>query len=243
MQSRSSIIASFILVSLLVVGGVEFFCRSLGDALSVEKKAQLSTSTTDSIVFSAQKQQITGSEKAQKFLVTEDYSIITKRGLFGKVKPLEVPVAQLEPVSEPLQKTTMNLTLLGTISGKGDVQRAIIFDKHAKTQNLYYKGDAVGAAVIKEVQRGKIILTVGGKDEILLMEELHSGDAGINQKPLGSAFVTPLPVPKKITRVERTRAAINDADADEKEKSSGYSSRSVNSVNFQKILNKRKRNK
>ncbi|MBN4045896.1 hypothetical protein JYT94_00290 [bacterium AH-315-P11] len=39
---------------------------------------------------------------------------------------------------------------------------------------MYYKGDAVGSAIIKEVKRGEIILTVDGKDEVLLMKEPKS---------------------------------------------------------------------
>ncbi len=241
MQSRSSIIASFILVSLLVAGGVEFFCRTLGDALSVEKKVEQSVAVTGTISLPVAKPPHTGSVKAGKAQVTENYSVIAKRSLFGEVKPVEVPVQKKDPVPEALQKTTLNLTLLGTISGKGDVQRAIILDKKGKTQDIYYRGDAVGSAIIKEVKRGEVILTVGGKDEILLMEELKSGAAGdfrssaAGTKNTGPALFTPVPVPKKQTKVKKAKPAVENG---EEKKPSGYLSRRMN---FQEILNKRKK--
>ena len=213
MQSRSSIIASFILVGLLVAGGVEFFCRSFRDALVVEKRVEQPALTTGTIALPVSKQQITGPEKGRRPLATESYTIITKRGLFGKVKSVEVPEKKPDLTPQPLLKTTLNLTLLGTISGEGDVQRAIIFDKQGKNQDIYYKGDAIGSAVIKEVKRGEVILTVGGKDEILLMEELKSGaadrsnsGAAIGGQPTGTALFTPLPVPKSFVEAQKNGA-------------------------------------
>lgn len=76
-----------------------------------------------------------------------------------------------------LEATSLDLTLLGTISGGVNTQRAIIQDKRKRTQEIYYKGDAIGPALIKEILRGKVILTVRGKDEILLMKEPKSSPA------------------------------------------------------------------
>ena len=210
MQSRSSIIAAFILVSFLVVGGVEYFCRSLGDALSVERKSEVAASATATSVLPVSKPQTTGSEKRLKPQLPENYTIITRRSLFGKVEPVKVEEKITDPTPEPLQETTLNLTLMGTISGKEDVQRAIILNKTGKTQDIYYKGDAIGSAIIKEVKRGKVILTVGGKDEVLLMEEWKSGaangansGAAIGEQPTGTALFTPLSVPKSFAEAQK----------------------------------------
>ena len=48
---------------------------------------------------------------------------------------------------------------------------AIIKDKGKKRQDLYREGDTIQGAVIKRILRGKVILRVGGKDEILTIEE------------------------------------------------------------------------
>lgn len=234
MQSRSSIIALFILVSLLVVGGVEYFCRSLGSALSVESTPEVAALVKGVNGRPVARPQTVGSEKRLKPLVPEDYTIIVKRALFGKVKPVEAGEKEMDPIPEPLQETSLNLTLLGTISGEGDVQRAIILDKTGKTQDIYYKGDAIGAAIIKEVERGKVILTVGGKDEILLMEELDSGAAKASKNP---ASFTPAPVPKEKTEAKRVKSA---KVVGEKPRRSGYLSRNEG---LQKILNQRKKEK
>ena len=216
MESRSSIIASFILVSILAVGGAEFFCRSMGGALAIEKMVVQPVPAAASSASPVPKPQIVDSEQRLKDMLARNYTIITKRGLFGKVKSAEVPEKKPDPPPVPLQKTTLNLTLLGTISGEGDVQRAIIFDKQGKTQDISYRGDAIGAAIIKEVKRGEIILTVGGKDEILLMEELKSGAATESRRGAatesrsgaatgGQAVFAPLSVPATEKRKSELR--------------------------------------
>lgn len=245
MESKSSIIAAFILVSILAVGGVEFFCRSLGGALAVEKIVVQPAPTTASIALPVAKQQIPGPGKAGKPLATENYTIIIKRGLFGKVKSGKVPEKKPDPTPVALQQTTMNLTLLGTISGEGDVQRAIIFDKQGKTQDIYYRGDAIGAAIIKEVKRGEIILTVGGKDEILLMEELKSGTATESRRgaatggqPTGSALFAPLSVPKSF--VEAQKKGATEKRKSELRKPSKSTYRSFPPLNMSKFGKKDK---
>jgi len=170
MVKRSSIIASFILVTFLAAGGVEFFCRTLGQALVADKSVN-STASGKSAKASG-KSSPTQVGKAQKVKKIENYSIITKRSLFGKIEQEEIQ-KETAPAA-PLKATTLDLVLLGTVSGDGNTQRAIIQQKRDKTQDIYYKGDAVGSAIIKEVKRGKIILTVDGKDEILLMKEPKS---------------------------------------------------------------------
>ena len=45
-------------------------------------------------------------------------------------------------------------------------------------QGLYHIGDKVQGALIKKVLRGKVILEVNGKDEILEMEQAKTGKGG-----------------------------------------------------------------
>ncbi|MBL4903037.1 MAG: hypothetical protein JKY62_10340 [Desulfocapsa sp.] len=170
MIKRSSIIASFILVTFLAVGGVEFFCRTIGQALVADKPVD-STASGNSAKAPG-KSPPTQVGKAQKVKKIENYSIITKRSLFGRIKQEEIQ-KETAPAA-PLKATTLDLILLGTVSGDGNTPRAIIQQKRDKTQDMYYKGDAVGSAIIKEVKRGEIILTVDGKDEVLLMKEPKS---------------------------------------------------------------------
>ncbi len=175
MLKRSTIIVSFVLLTFFVVGGVELFCRLLDNALVLD--------TAKNIAQTGEKGEAAGrrnsspqTRKSNVKAKTENYAIITKRGLFGKIISKETVKKEEPPVV--LKATSMDLILLGTVTGKLNQQMAIIKDKKKKTQDIYYKGDAIGAALVKEVRRGKVILTVSGKDEILIMEELKSPSGG-----------------------------------------------------------------
>jgi len=198
MLKRSSIIVSFILVTVLAAGGVEFFCRNLGEALVADKPASVVTSgkTTVKTPGKAPAAQV---KKIQKVKKMENYSIIAKRSLFGKIEKKEI-IKETAPAA-PLKATTLDLVLLGTISGEGNLQRAIIQQKKKRTQDIYYKGDAIGSAIIKEVKRGEIILTVNGKDEILLMKEPKSSQVPNKVKPPGrKKKITPPKTSVKTTK-------------------------------------------
>ncbi len=59
---------------------------------------------------------------------------------------------------------------------------AVIKDKGTKRQDLYREGDTIQGAVIKKILRGKVILRVGDRDEILTIEE---GAASGTEKMVG----------------------------------------------------------
>ncbi len=181
MLNRYFIIVSFILVTLLAAGGVELFCRNLGQALVTDNKLTKTTTNEKAAVKTPGKPPSTAVRRTQSVKKKENYSIITKRSLFGKIEQKEIKKTET-PVAA-LKATSLDLTLLGTVSGDNNVQRAIIQDKKKKTQDIYYKGDSLGSATIKEVRRGKIILSVNGKDEILLMKEPKSSQIPDKVKP------------------------------------------------------------
>ncbi len=104
--------------------------------------------------------------------IKNDYRLILQRNLFGPPPDGEkpVPLPALEP-KVALSATTLEIVLMGTITGSAGNERAIIMDKKSFKQNLYEKGDAVKEALVKEISRGKVILSYNGKDEILDMSE------------------------------------------------------------------------
>ncbi len=170
MTQRYSTILSFILITILVAGGVELFYNSLGKKL-LENRAGEQTETEnhpDTVKTVTQQR----TKRKQSSPQAENYTIISKRNLFGKVQEkTKVEAPKPEPV---LATTSLDLALLGTIGGDAEEQRAIIRKKSSNTQEIYFRGDAIEQALIKKIFRGKIILTVNGKDEILLMEEAKS---------------------------------------------------------------------
>jgi general secretion pathway protein C len=96
------------------------------------------------------------------------YRIISGRNLFGSIdkagEKIQINVDELEP-------TKLGLALLGTVSGTGGFDFAVIEEKNKKKQGLFREGDAVAAATIIRIMRGMVVLRVDGRDEILKMEE------------------------------------------------------------------------
>jgi general secretion pathway protein C len=63
------------------------------------------------------------------------------------------------------------VSLLGTISGDDQSATAIIEDKAKRKQDLYKEGDTIQNATIVKILRGKVVLRVQDRNEILTMEE------------------------------------------------------------------------
>jgi len=109
-----------------------------------------------------------------KKLSLSDYRVISDRNLFGSIdkagEKTQINVDNLEP-------TKLGLALLGTVSGAGAFDFAVIEEKDKRKQGLFREGDAVAAATVVRIMRGMVVLRVDGRDEILKMEE---GDPGKN---------------------------------------------------------------
>ncbi len=196
MASRYALILSFILATLLAVGGVELFYGSLIKNLSEKGRIISQPNTVKTKKRATPPKTVVAGQSLKKSGGKEDFSIIARRALFGKKQPVSSkPAVKEEPV---LTTTSLNLTLLGTVSGKDNDQRAIIRNKNNNEQDIYYKGDSVSNALIKEILRGKIILTVNGKDEVLLMEESKSPPS--TGSPTNYAMPDVVPPPRRQIR-------------------------------------------
>ena len=101
-----------------------------------------------------------------------DYSVITRRNLFASRAGAVTPV--LEKKEPTVELSSMDVVLMGTVSGMGDDQRAIIYDKKDKKQELFQVGDYIEQAIIKQIMRGKVILSMNGKDEMLDISEARN---------------------------------------------------------------------
>lgn len=106
-----------------------------------------------------------------KRTVQDEVRIVLARNLFGPPpSAVKVEKSSAEAV-ENLQKTSLDLVLLGTVIGQNDESRAIIMEKGKKTQNIYQLGEMVQGAILKEIGRGKVVLNYNNKDEMLDMTE------------------------------------------------------------------------
>ncbi len=100
------------------------------------------------------------------------YQVILARNLFAVVPTKESGrLAALADSLDGLQPTSLGIVLMGTIGDNEGGNRAIIFDKKTLEQQIYRQGQSVQGAVIKEIRRGKVVITANGLDEILDMSE------------------------------------------------------------------------
>jgi len=107
---------------------------------------------------------------------------VTQRNLF-KVKVNGEHKKAPEPVNLSLEKTSLELTLWGTVTGpKKQDGWAVIKDIKTKRQELYRVDDKIQGATIKSILRNKVILTVNGKDQIL---EVNADPSPSQNRKLG----------------------------------------------------------
>ncbi len=146
-----------LLVTLLCIGGVEGFYYLLGKRLAADQPGQKQAAQPAAAVAA------TAGRKVQKDI---DIAAITRRNLFASRSS-----AVVEPVnSDPLagvELSSLAVVLMGTIMGADEQSRAVIYDKKERRQELYQEGDFLQQAAIKKILRGKVIVTLNGKDEML----------------------------------------------------------------------------
>ena len=162
MAHRISDIVPILFITLLCVGFVEggylaleyFLVKDQGDR----------TSTAQQLV----------AKPAQRTKVAprkHDYRIILERNLFGALPAAGVAEAVVNASTKDLEETTLKIALKGTIHGVDESDRAIILDQKSRTQQLYQKGDGIQGAFVKEILRGRVILSHNGNDETLDMSD------------------------------------------------------------------------
>lgn len=163
MTSRISNIVPFLIITLVCILGVE------GGYLALERFVIDPVIATKPKQETEAKQQVQQPRPNSRTVTRIDYGVITRRNLFGPPPDNGGPVV-VETPPEELEATSLEVVLMGTVGG-GDESRAIILDKRDRKQEIYSVGDDVQGALIKEILRGKVILNLDGKDEMLDMSE------------------------------------------------------------------------
>lgn len=134
-----------------------------------------------------------------------DYSIILTRNLFGpQFKTEDTPSAPAVDVAANLDRSSLEIVLVGTVGGSEGTNRAIILDRKTRKQDLYKEGDEVKGANIKEILRGKVVLEVQGKEELLDMAEAASVRPVVKapQRPLPNQPQQASPPPGQVVQPE-----------------------------------------
>lgn len=143
------------------------------------------------------------------------YRSIAERNLFRTDDPNKAQQGPKEVDLTALQETALDIKLWGTlVLDEGGRNYAVIEDKKIGGQNLYQVGDKVQEAMVKLILRERVVLDVGGKDEILQIEELAAaGAAGGGIQPARGMPEAPS-APEPVSReVSLERKVIDDAMA------------------------------
>lgn len=182
--------------------------RLLAGALAGDKKAPLAGQVVASAKDAAPAKDAGGPsapgkspEPVAASKQTTDYGIIVTRNIFQAAldESEQDDKASRKIVTEPPPDTELPLSLQGTIAGDKEA-RAVIRDDKTKKQDIYRVGDPVGGALIKSIERGKIILEVNGREEALFLEERKGGGPGIAAPP---SSVSNRITPRRIVRPSR----------------------------------------
>ena len=190
-------IFNIIAIAVIIYIGIDTFYRIVRIELM-----QVDSEEVDSLDISIDKQ----SDKSR----LTDYQTIVDRNIFSKVNG--VPAKNIDINSEDLEPTSLKIALLGTIFGNNQSSAAIIEDTAKRTQGLYREGDSVQDAVVKSILRGKVVLKIGDRDEILMMEEPKSGETviGSDNNQVASTTVTEIGTP--VTAVAERKITIKRTD-------------------------------
>ena len=183
MSRRYQIIFNLFALAMIIFIGVDLFYMII--------RAHLRQVDTNKVVM-----QRAPDFKRDRSLPSSDYQVIADRSIFGSVEreAEEVKREETKEIEPLLEPTSLKIALLGTVVGDRQSTRAVIRDKGKKREDLYREGDTVQGAVIKKILRGKVILRVGDKDEILTIEE---GPASRSEKE----YPKTRPVKKATTRM------------------------------------------
>ncbi|MBN2063038.1 MAG: PDZ domain-containing protein [Deltaproteobacteria bacterium] len=112
--------------------------------------------------------------------LSADFHAITDRNIFDTIN--ELSEKEVQKSVEALEPSKLNITLLGTVVGNPKDRVAVIEEKENRKQALYRVGDSIQNSVIKSILRGKIVLRVGDKDEVLVMPEPSSFSSTIQNR-------------------------------------------------------------
>lgn len=192
MAHRISGIVPLLFITLLCVGFVE------GGYLALEYFLMKKPAGRENVVKESAVEVIEKSDVAKQ---EHDYRVIFQRSLFGAPATADKTEVVVKEIAEDLETTSLEIVLKGTINGEGESNMAIILDKNKKTQELFKEGDGIQGAFVKEILRGKVILTYNGQDEVVEMSET-AGSA----EPPGPVAVAPGTAGKKVT--PRARRAV-----------------------------------
>jgi general secretion pathway protein C len=200
MNTSDWINRAIVLLQVLLLAGAVFFCVKGGYRLIL---AELSPC----VMFSTPEKEFRKNTAAAVHPFTE-YAVISRRNLFGTREPSDQQ--RISSDIDRLRQTRLKLKLRGTISGTENTACAVIEDASGKGQYLVRVGDAIQDAVVLVILKGKIVLQVGGREEVLEMDQWTSGPASLPS----ANTAAPAQVDDRQQVISVKRSQIDDAIKD-----------------------------
>ena len=205
MANRYFSIANLLLVTAVVYFGVSIFYAILTSRLDVGPPP----------IPAGQPEMMSATDAPSAL---SDYQIIVERNLFSSSRQA---LADKGPGGagvdlDKLKQTELKVKLLGTTAGQVEAApAAFIEDQKTREQKMYRPGDMVQNAVVKLVLREKVVLTVEGKDEVLVQEEpgsIKGGTPGAARADVGAAprVVPPEPTQQVTVPEEQIEKAMEN---------------------------------
>lgn len=176
------VVVKLLLIFVLVFAGVKIWYGRLEDRLRVPVTVTEATVAEPEV------------ERTEIERKPDDFTIIVDRNIFQAVIT-KVEKEETPPAPEELAATKLKLSLMGTISGTERDSRAIIADDLKKLQDIYQVGDSIQGALIKTIERGRVILQVNGADEELLLKDREGGGPAYEPSP-ADLYQEPEPPPE-----------------------------------------------
>lgn len=197
MNTTNWINRALALLQAMLLAGAVFFCVKAG-------YRQLLGELTPCSIFRPSEN---GSRKSVSAVIHpfSDYAIISRRNLFGTQEPSDRQ--RISSDIESLRQTRLKLKLRGTIAGSEDTACAVIEDASGKGQFLVKVGDGVQDAVVAMILKGKIVLQVDGREELLEMDPWSSGQ--FSSPPSSSQSPAQIDDRQQVISIKRTQ--IDDA--------------------------------
>lgn len=150
-------------------GGVEKHLQEEVPSAEVEQQVPLTTADE---------------EPAAAIAADDDVQAILDRNIFLATRTGEAAADNetAESNMEHLTQTQLSLSLLGTVTGDQDDARAIIRDDTTKLEDLYQVGSEIQGARINRITRGKVVLLVHGREEVLSILDRDGEGGGLARK-------------------------------------------------------------
>nr|WP_320010226.1 type II secretion system protein N [uncultured Desulfobulbus sp.] len=165
------------IIAIAVYAGVQWWYFNMENRLQPEKQSEKTVEL--------EQENAPPGEEAAELPHVDVREIILKRNIFqaGEEAPAAKSVEQEDSNIDQLEKTQLSLSLLGTVAGEQKDARAIIRDDKTRLEDLFRVGSEIQGAIIKRIARGKVVLLVNGREEVLVIKE-RDNSAGPSPAPL-----------------------------------------------------------